>query len=78
MSTMVFGTYRQGDLPPTARYSWHPREAEDWVGETLGTVEFLPDGGAARVVITQEGFPTADASRTRVVGVSTSRKSNGR
>ncbi len=56
----VFGTYREVDFPRRLVYTWDLEEAEDWVGETLVTVEFLPEGEATRVVITHEGFPTAE------------------
>ena len=56
----VFGTYREVDFPRRLVYTWDLEEAEDWVGETLVTVEFLPEGEATRVVITHEGFPTTE------------------
>ena len=56
----VFGTYRQVEFPRRLVYTWDLKEAEDWVGETVVTVEFLPEGGATRVVVSHEGFPTAE------------------
>ena len=44
----VFGTYREVDFPRRLVYTWDLEEAEDWVGETLVTVEFLPEGEATR------------------------------
>ena len=44
----AFGTYREVDFPRRLVYTWDLEEAEDWVGETLVTVEFLPEGEATR------------------------------
>ena len=44
----VFGTYREVDFPRRLVYTWDLEEAEDWIGETLVTVEFLPEGEATR------------------------------
>ena len=59
----MFRNVSAGRLPPTARYSWHLKEVEDWVGRTQGTVELLPDGEAAPVVITHEGSRLRTRSR---------------
>lgn len=56
----VFGEYRLVDVPRRLVYTWDLEETEEWIGETLVTVEFLPQGDATRVVITHEGFPTAE------------------
>lgn len=56
---VVFGVYREVAAPRRLVYTWDVEGADDWVGETLVTVEFLREGESTRVVITHEGFPTA-------------------
>ncbi|MDE2805512.1 MAG: SRPBCC domain-containing protein [Gemmatimonadota bacterium] len=55
----VFGVYQEVTAPRRLVYTWDVEGADDWVGETLVTVEFLREGESTRVVITHEGFPTA-------------------
>jgi uncharacterized protein YndB with AHSA1/START domain len=54
------GTYTDVDPPRRIAHSWvwdHTPEVETYV-----TVEFRPDGGGTRIVLTHDGFPDAAAA----------------
>lgn len=58
------GVYREVRPPERLVYTWRWEGntcAEDGVGETLVTVEFLDRGNATEVVLTHELFPTEKA-----------------
>ena len=64
----AFGTYGEIDRPNRLVYTWDWEEAENAIGETLITVEFLADGASTEVVVTHEGFPTAEAAEGHRLG----------
>ena len=59
---VAYGVYREIDPPRRIAFTWQweggdgPKE-----GETLVTIELRPKGEATELVLTHEGFATADA-----------------
>ena len=57
----ALGVYREVDAPNRLVYTWD-WEGEHSVGETLVSVDFLPEGGSTLVIVTHEEFPAAEAA----------------
>jgi len=55
------GTYREVDPPRRLVFTWDWDEDEHAVGETVVTVELRKIDGGTELVLTHEGFPTAEA-----------------
>jgi len=55
------GTYREVDPPRRLVFTWDWDEEEHAVGETVVTVELRKIDGGTELVLTHEGFPTAEA-----------------
>lgn len=57
----AFGSYREVTRPKKLVYTWSWEEEGDHdIGETVVTVEFKARGSATEVIVTHDGFPTAD------------------
>ena len=62
------GVYREIERPRRLVYTWDWEEADQAMGETLITVEFVSRGHGTEVTLTHERFPGAEAKTSHEQG----------